>query len=280
MAVYSVSSSKLDRNLRVPEATGTTVNSSDDPLLSHTESARPQTANSYTSSAQEPAFAENWIDQYASPLLDAHNPSLLDVKSKDQRTDPGPSKRGPMNFVRRRSSTSTRPPSKSESLSRNFRKLRLDLQRSARSISKTEPTSESPDWACRTSLAIEAGRISMDSVDMRNQELVPSNDISLSTGNRSRITSTERKYVRSDGLRERGNTYTPPSTEYDTVLSTLDSYSEGTLHFMRRPRVTHRSGRLEGMKMTLGEGSSARHDSAQTAVSRDLDNHLPALPQS
>lgn len=119
--------------------------------------------SSSTSSGRVSAFVEHLNDQYAPPFDESSNPPLVDLQDH-KHPHPAPPKKKPLNFMQRRKSVSSQASKPAGSLTRNFRKLRLDLQHSTKLASKRISGSDSPDWACRTSLAIEAGRISMDSV--------------------------------------------------------------------------------------------------------------------
>ncbi|KAF2621851.1 hypothetical protein BU25DRAFT_426120 [Macroventuria anomochaeta] len=130
----------------------------------------PQTANSSASSARESAVMEDLVDQYALHLENDFDPALVDTRYEKPRPVPAVPKKGPLDCIKRRSNTSPRA-------SRNFRRSRLDTPHSARSVEIMELGNESPDWACQTSLAIEAGRISMDSVSMQDRELISSKHI-------------------------------------------------------------------------------------------------------
>jgi hypothetical protein len=74
----------------------------------------------------------------------------------------------PDSFKGKSSTPSTQDMSLPELLTRNFRGLNLPGQNVLRPLKKepetNSPESDSPDWVCETSSAIEAGRMTMDDV--------------------------------------------------------------------------------------------------------------------
>ncbi|KAF2622627.1 hypothetical protein BU25DRAFT_462730 [Macroventuria anomochaeta] len=276
--VSTLSGSKLETRTKISEAADMTTNDSDSALLNHeTDARRPQTADRSNSHGSASVVVEHLIDQYASPFDDLSDPPLVDLKYTHPRPSPTVPKRGPLHFMKRRNSTPTRTSTRSKPASRNFRKLRLDVQQSDVSIKKTEPGSDSPEWACQTSLAIEAGRISMDNVSLRSRESTSLNHISKAMRSPIKTLSTGHRKVQSAGTRGRRNTYPSPSSEYSLALSTSGRHSEGAMQAAQREGAVHQTGRLEGMEKALGKEPS-RRDSAQVASPMDLNKSLPALP--
>lgn len=162
--------------------------------------------------------------------------------------------------MKRRSSISTRRSTKSGPISTNFRKLGIDVH-STRFIKKTELDSNSSDWACRTSLAIEAGKISMDSVSKQSWESMESKHIAEA------MRSPE----------ERRNTYHSPSGERNPASPPYARRSEGAPQALRTS-ATQDPGRLAVMEIVSMGKVSSKHDSAQVAPGMDLNKSLPALP--
>ncbi|UPX16071.1 uncharacterized protein EKO05_0006495 [Ascochyta rabiei] len=289
MRVIKVSplKSELPMKSKIPTMKDFTTKNDEDLLPIRTtrtslqnEQAYPhQFITDFTLSRRESILVEHLIDQYASPFDDASDPQLLDLRDKHLRSAPTiPSKR-PLNFMHRRGDASTKTWSKSDSISKNFRKLRLDLQHSSKATEKkAKPESASPDWACRTSLAIEAGRISMDSVSMRSRDPSSSKHRPRPMRSPDKTISAERKTTRGVRLGEPRDVYSSPATrssEYGLALSMLDRHSEGACH-----GAADRLRGLEGMEIALGRQASTRRDSAQVASSMDLHKRLPALPLS
>ena len=278
MNFRSLSGSKLHRNKKIPEAAVLNANDSGSFLLDYATDLRsPQTANRLPASQRESASIERLIDQYVSPFDDSSDPPLVDTKYENPRPAPVVPKREPLNFTKQRSSISTRASTQSEPVLTNFRRLRLHTQHSAQAVEKTEPDSESPDWACQTSLAIEAGRISMDSVSMQNGESASSKHISEAMRSPTKIMTTGRRTLQEAGPGERRKTYSSPSSEYSPDPSTIGRHSEGALPAVRGASAVYSLERLERMEIAMKEEMFKR-DSAQAATPMDLNKSLPALP--
>jgi hypothetical protein len=169
-------------------------------------------------------------------------------------------RKGALNFIRRRSSTSTRGHSGSGSITMNFRKLGIDIQ-PTRSFEKTDLNSDSPDWACQTSRAIEAGRISMDSVSKQGREL-----IRLKHNPQAICSPTDRR-----------NTYPSPSGNRGPVSPRHARHSESAPQALRES-ASRRHGRLVGMEIASPKRETSKHNSTQGALVVDLNKRLPALP--
>lgn len=166
-------------------------------------------------------------------------------------------KKGALYFIRRRSSTSAWGLSRSASRKMEFRKLGIDFQPTI-SFGKTDLDSDSPDWACQTSRAIEAGRVSMESVNQQGRELMKS------------------KHVPQERSTGRRNTYPLPAGDRSPVSPLHVRHSEGAPQALR-VNASHRHGRLVGMEITSPKETS-KHDNTQGALVVDLNKRLPALP--
>lgn len=272
-AVNTISSSgsRIERQKKRVEATmksnklSPTVTSSKGALSDHESEARhPRSAAQIRSQDLSYAVLVERLDEgHEAPLdalcnlpLTAHN--FERPWPSTQRTSPTPvsPKKGALGFIRRGSSSSTRRSSRIGSLSRNIRNLVVDVH-PTRTITETDLDSDSPDWACQTSLAIEAGKISMHSVSKQSQGLMRSKHAAKST----------------NAPDERRNTY--PS---GSMLSPrLIRHSESVL-LAPRSSAARGSGRLAEMEIALPEKASSKHDSAQVPPASDLNKRLPALP--
>lgn len=271
--IISLSGSKLERQkkslgaIAKPLKLGSTVTNSDGALLDHaTEAHRPQDVPEVALPGRGSAFVEDLNDQHGPPFNDWSNSPLTNQEFEYPRPAPivPPTavvqNKGALDFKKRGSSTSIRRSTKSGPISTNFRKLGIDVH-STRFIKKTELDSNSPDWACRTSLAIEAGKISMDSVSKQSWESMDSKHIAEA------MRSPE----------ERRNTYHSPSGERNPASPPYARRSEGAPQ-ASRTSATQDLGRLAVMEIVSMGKVSSKHDSAQVAPAMDLNKTLPALP--
>ena len=218
------------------------------------------------------AIVEHLFDRCASPFDESLSPPFVNQRKYElSHSPPAESRKESLSSLRCRSSAASEAYAISESWSKNFRRLRVDAQRSA-SVKKTELDSDSPDWACRTSLAVEAGRISMESVSKLSHSMV------------------ERVIMQDKVLEGRRNTYSSTPSPYGAVTSTAARYSDGT---QRAIAVRLCSGAIVEATRGSGSGHPARllasveiasrgrmhrRDSAQTKGSAGLNKDLPALP--
>ncbi|KAF3037757.1 hypothetical protein E8E11_005386 [Didymella keratinophila] len=205
----------------------------------------------------------------------AYNRSPLDVLSrlilksqKYEQPRPAPAapsapispRKGALDFIMRRSSTSTRGHSRSGSIKMNFRKLSIDVQ-PTRSVETTNVDSDSPDWAYQTSRAIERSEILMDSVSKQGQELMRSKHVTQDVRNPT----------------DRRNTYPSPTGKRSPVSPRHARHSESAPQALRAS-ASRRHGRLVGMEIASPRRETARHGNAQDALVVDLNKRLPALP--
>lgn len=252
-------------------------------LSSEEHALHPQFSNSSTSYGRVSAFVEHLIDEYASSFDDTTDPPLKDLhKYSDPRPAPAPPIRKRLSkFIQQRTNTSPRVLTRLASISNSFRKLRLDLEKSAKTVTKTEPDTGSPDWACRTSLAIEAGKISMYSVSRQDRESASSKHITQTLHSPTKPKPAMHHLVHDARWSRRRNTCPAPArrpSESNSILSVRDRHSEGAPQAVERARAALLSGRLAGMETTLKEKVSMRRDSAHANMPMDLNKSLPALP--
>ncbi|KAF1929261.1 uncharacterized protein M421DRAFT_4424 [Didymella exigua CBS 183.55] len=267
----SSSGSRLEKQKRRLEAitklnkSDSTATNGDYSLLGHaTEVHRPRDAPKIVSpDITYAAFTERLRDHHGSPLDALSSLSLTNQRIEHPRSAPGAPvspKGAALDFIKRRGSTSTRRPPRSNSISNNFRRLGIDVP-SARSIKKTDLDSDSPDWACQTSLAIESGRISMDSVSKKSRESMRSKHIAKATH------STD----------ERRNTYPLPRGDRSPTSPHFPRHSEGAPHALRLS-AARKSARLVGMEIASPNKAPSKHDSVHVPPAIDLNKSLPPLP--
>lgn len=219
---------------------------------------------------RDSVYTEHLVEQ-------AFEYSMLPPKKQAKYENPRPTpvvpRRSPFSFRRRRSNTASKASTNSESESKHFR-ASYDIFHSARSFRKRDSVSRSPDWACRTSLAIEAGIISMDSVDRQNRKSISSIYSPEARANLSNIISAEccREETVNSGVRH--GAQSPVLNDYSPTSSLLDRYSERALQTMQRASTISQH---KGMD-TRSRKKRSRHPQVQTISSPDLDKNLPALP--
>jgi hypothetical protein len=233
-------------------------------------------ANTPALFARESALIDNLIAEYASLSDGDFDPSLIDTRYERPRAVPAVPEKYLLDSMKQRSSISTRALLKSKPVSRNFRRLRLDIQHSNRLIYKTQSDQESPDWACRTSLAIEAGKFSMDSVytHRRDSKL---RHILEAIRSPTKTYSPDRRRVQSFGLGGKETTYSAPSCRHIVAHPAAGRHSEGALQLVLRANSDLPVGNLEGMEIKIGQ-EPLRHDFLQAASPVDLNKSLPPLP--
>ena len=209
-------------------------------LLSGEQTLHLHIANPISSEGGS-ALAEHSTDKHTLPLDDSSNLLLADLEYECPRAAPSLPKKKPIDFMLRGGSALTRASSKSEPISRNFRKLRLDLQYSTKAANKTEPDSESPDWACQISLSIEAGKMSMDDVSTRSREPESSESVVQRIHTPQNIPAA-RKLAQNIGSEEWRNTYSSPlsgSSKYALAPLMIGRHSEGAHEVSRRTTRAH-----------------------------------------
>ena len=170
----NVSSSKIAKQGNLLDVADFIGNNGDTSFFNRTmDTEYRRTANFSASLARESALIEQLIDEYASLIEGAIYPNLVDKRYERPRHVPAVPKSDLLGSTKHLSSFSSGVWIKSKPVLKNLRRLRLDLQHSAQSIHETRSDQESPDWACRTSLVIEAGTISMASAHMHNGGSTP-----------------------------------------------------------------------------------------------------------
>ncbi|ENH98630.1 hypothetical protein COCC4DRAFT_155273 [Bipolaris maydis ATCC 48331] len=187
-----------------------------------------QTTNTLLPFEKESALIGYLITKYASLTDSAFNSSLIDTRYERPRAAPAPPKRDLIDSVEQRGSISVEASTKSEPVSKNFRRLRLDIQHSNRLIRKSRSDQHSPDWACRTSLAIEAGSILTDSAHTYSGFSTPKHILDA-IRSPAKIFLPGRKRVQSLGPGEKQTTYSPSFSRHSWTHPTTNRYSEGTL---------------------------------------------------
>lgn len=115
---------------------------------------------------KEAALIEYMIGQYGSLVDSVLDLGCVDTRYERPRAAPAVPKRDSPVSLKQRGGIPTKVSTRSDPVSRNFRRLRLDIQHPNRSECRSQSDQDSPDWACRTSLAIEAGNIGMNGVHM------------------------------------------------------------------------------------------------------------------
>ncbi len=192
---------------------------------------RPQPPLTSVYPGRVSAFKEHLSDELVSPVDD---PEIW----MRPRPAPASPKKSSFEFVQRLSD-STKALTKSEpttAMKKNFRKLRLDLQRSGKALNKTESEADSADWACPTSLAIEAWRNSYSppSVTSSRYSSTPaaSNKRSVGASQASRPASGSSRSGRLEGMEiflgevpamRHDNTQASPVLDVNKVLPPLPS---------------------------------------------------------
>lgn len=173
---------------------------------------------------------------------------------------PASPRKGALDFIRRRSSASTRGHSRSGSTKMSFHKLSIDIQ-PRRSLEISDLDSDSPDWACQASRAFERGETLMDSVSKQGRDLMGSKHAPQDVCNPT----------------DRRNTYPSPATDHSPASPRPTKHSEGMPQALRAS-AARRHGRLVGIKIASPRREA---DSAQGAPAVDLNKRLPALsPQA
>ena len=161
-------------------------------------------------------------------------------------------------------------------VSRNFRKLRLNIQHPTQSICSTQKDRDSPDWACRTCRAIEAEATSMRNVYRHRQDSTPRHilDAMCST---TKICSPDGRRVQSLGPGGNEAIYSTPPSKHSFAHPASSRHSEGALQLARGANATHFVGELEGMEVASGR-EPLRYRYKQVVSPVDLNKSLPALP--
>ena len=233
-----------------------------------TDSECRRTASSPTLFAEEFAFIDHLMAEYASPVDSGSDPDPMNTRYEQPRASPAiPTvpKRGSLDSMKPRSSISTGALTEFKPLSRNFRRLRLDIQNANQPVYGTQSGQESPDWACQTSRAIEAGRISMDSICMYKRDRKPRYIWEAMRSPTETCLPGPRR-VQSLGPGWGDSDYSAPASRH----------SEGALQLVRT-NAARRIGKAGGMQARIRR-ESRRHDCVQAALPVDLNKSLPALP--
>lgn len=196
------------------------------------DAKRHQPANIPAPFARESALIDHLITVYASLFDSAVDLSLADTRYERPRAVPAVPKKGLLEPMKQRGSISTRVINKSKPVSRDFRGLRLDTQHSTQPICNTQSDQESPDWACQTSLAVEAGVISMDSAYMRRQSSTPRHILGAMRSP-TKVCLIDRKRVQSFEPGGKEAIYSAPPSKHSFTYSAASRHSEGALQLVR-----------------------------------------------
>ena len=232
--------------------------------------------NLSVSLARDSALIEQLIDEYDSLIERAIYPNLVDKRYERPRHVPAVPKDDLLGSTKHLSSFSSGVWIKSKPVSKNLRRLRLDLQHSAQSIHETRSDQESPDWACRTSLAIEAGTISMASAHMHGGGSTPRH-ILEAMGSPTTIHLPDYAKVQSYNPGEKEVICLSPSRRCSLIQPSADRRSEGVSQIVRESHATCLVGDIEEMEIAMGEEPSW-HDCLQVSPPIDLKKSLSAFP--
>ncbi|EMD86738.1 hypothetical protein COCC4DRAFT_62939 [Bipolaris maydis ATCC 48331] len=113
---------------------------------------------------KEFAIIERMIEEYASLADSALSMGCVDMGYERPRAAPAVPKRDLPDSPKQRGVMLTKVSTKPKPVPRKFRRLCLNIQHPNQPRYRSQSNQASPDWACRTSLAIEAGKISMNDV--------------------------------------------------------------------------------------------------------------------
>ncbi|KAJ8113377.1 hypothetical protein OPT61_g4472 [Boeremia exigua] len=266
---------RLGRQRKHSNGSVSTANNSEASSLSGgTETCHRHAASRPGSCKKESAVTEH-VDEY--PLDDTFKSSPARLKYENPRTAPLAPKRRLLSFRKRRSSATTRSSTQSEPGTKHIRTVSLDLMQSAMSFNDEESRSESPDWACQTSLAIEAGRLSMDSVSLQRRGAASSQHIYEAV--RSPTDNTSSDYQRKQDVRKKEiyGAHSSPRIDPNPIASAACRHPEGSLQLSRKDSTTLPQRKSDNLE-TVMEKESPRRERAQVASLIDLNKSLPALP--
>ncbi|KAJ5033270.1 hypothetical protein J3E74DRAFT_295813 [Bipolaris maydis] len=160
-----------------------------------------QTTNTLLPFEKESALIGYLITKYASLTDSAFNSSLIDTRYERPRAAPAPPKRDLIDSVEQRGSISVEASTKSEPVSKNFRRLRLDIQHSNRLI-----------HSAHTYSGFSTPKHILDAIRSPAKIFLPG-----------------RKRVQSLGPGEKQTTYSPSFSRHSWTHPTTNRYSEGTL---------------------------------------------------
>lgn len=259
---------------------------------------------------KEAALIEYMIGEYASLVDSVLDLGCVDTRYERPRAAPAVPKRDPPVSLKQRGGIATKVSTRSDPVSRNFRRLRLDIQHSNRSECRSQSDQDSPDWACRTSLAIEAGNIRMNGIHMhstrstsdqgspdwvcRTSPALEAGAISMDSvhtysgySSPRQILDTirspikmllpERKRVQSLERREMQAAHSSPISRHSWAHSVANIHSEGALQLVPRekgPQILVKDGNMD---MAVKE-RPLRRGYVQVVPPIDLNKSLPALP--
>lgn len=262
-------SSRLAKPERFSNETCPIQTESDNNLLNHTVDRDCYRAVS-ASFAGESALIEHLIVEYASLLGTGLDTDDVDMMYEQPRPAPAVPQRHTLNPLEHQSSLPRASATKPDPGSKNLRRLRLKIQHPTHPTRRTQPDQESPDWACRTSLAIEAAMMSMG----RGSTPRHIADVMRSP---TEITPPDRRRVHSFGPGGKEATYPSPSSNHSLTHLAAGRHSEGALQLVRGTNIARLLEKLQGMETPIRADRSGR-DCVLVTSPLNLNKSLPALP--
>lgn len=267
-------------------------------------------SNNESPFVKESALIEYMITEYTSLADSVFDLGFADTRYERPRAAPAVPKRDLPNALKQADCISMKRSTKAESVSRNFRRLRLDTHHTNRPLYRSRSDQDSPDWACQTSLAIEAGEMGIESAhtnssysksDYESPDWACQTSLVLEAGTIStdsvhsycgyssprhildtmrsptRMLLPQRKRVQSLGTRDMQVAHSSPFSRHSWTHSSGNKDFEGALQFVSRAKAPQPVGRYRKIESTIGERPT-RHEHVQVAPPIDLNKSLPALP--
>jgi hypothetical protein len=223
----------------------------------------------------ESAFIEELIADYSSLFDGPSERGLADTGYERTRAAPDVPKGESLDTEKHQSTVSIKALTGSQPFSRNFRKLRLDLQQPIQSICKTKDQ-HSPDWACRTSLAIEAEAISLRNAGRHRRDSMPRHIVeAMRSPTKTRLADGRR--VQSLGPPGKKTIYARPASKHGFAYPAASRHSEGALRLERGADAALSVEELGDWGVAIRR-EPLKTLCVQVASPVDLNKSLPALP--
>ncbi|CAN9338180.1 unnamed protein product [Alternaria alternata] len=223
----------------------------------------------------ESAFIEELIADYSLLFDGPSERGLADTGYERTRAAPAVPKGGSLDTEKHQSTVSIKALTGSQPFSRNFRKLRLDLQQPIQSICKTKDQ-HSPDWACRTSLAIEAEAISLRNAGRHRRDSMPRHIVeAMRSPTKTRLADGRR--VQSLGPPGKKTIYARPASKHGFAYPAASRHSEGALRLERGADAALSVEELGNWGVAIRR-EPLKNPCVQVASPVDLNKSLPALP--
>ncbi|CAN9079844.1 unnamed protein product [Alternaria alternata] len=223
----------------------------------------------------ESAFIEELIADYSSLFDGPSERGLADKGYERTRAAPAVPKGESLDTEKHQSTVSIKALTGSQPFSRNFRKLRLDLQQPIQSICKTKDQ-HSPDWACRTSLAIEAEAISLRNAGRHRRDSMPRHIVeAMRSPTKTRLADGRR--VQSLGPPGKKTIYARPASKHGFAYPAASRHSEGALRLERGADAALSVEELGNWGVAIRR-EPLKNPCVQVASPVDLNKSLPALP--